>query len=254
MKVFLLIAAVILLSGILVTLHLVFGLFRRGNAAPYAPCRQIPKESPLCKKTIFCLGSSISSGFSAGGVSFLDYLSCIDGCRIIQETVSATTLADRGYFSYLKRLRRQMLRMKAAPDCFLCQLSTNDAALRSPAGKVSRSKNLSDFDPSTVSGGIETILALVQEKWGCPVVFYTAARYDNPRYHKLVNLLVDLQEKWDFTLLDLWHDRTFNNLSREDRALYMNDSVHPTRAGYLLWWLPRFEKALAEAMKLTVTE
>ena len=254
MKVFLLIAAVILLSGILMALHLVFGLFRRGNTAPYAPCRQIPKESPLCKKTIFCLGSSISSGFSAGGVSFLDYLSCIDGCRIIQETVSATTLADRGYFSYLKRLRRQMLRMKAAPDCFLCQLSTNDAALRSPAGKVSRSKNLSDFDPSTVSGGIETILALVQEKWGCPVVFYTAARYDNPRYHKLVNLLVDLQEKWDFTLLDLWHDRTFNNLSREDRALYMNDSVHPTRAGYLLWWLPRFEKALAEAMKLTVTE
>lgn len=37
MKVFLLIAAVILLSGILVMLHLVFGLFRRGNTATLCP-------------------------------------------------------------------------------------------------------------------------------------------------------------------------------------------------------------------------
>lgn len=64
---------------------------------------------------------------------------------------------------------------------------------------------------------------------GLPHRLYTAARYDNPRYHKLVNLLVDLQEKWDFALLDLWHDTAFNALSPEERALYMNDAIHPTR-------------------------
>lgn len=254
MKALFLILGAVILIGALIALRLIFGLFHPGNAAPYSPRRQAPKESPLRGRTVFCLGSSISSGFSAGGISFLDYLARIDGCRIIQETVSATTLADRGYFSYLKRLRRRMRRLKDAPDCFLCQLSTNDAALRSPAGKVSRSKTLSDFDPATVTGGMETILALVQQKWDCPIVFYTATRYDNPRYHKLVNLLVELSEKWDFALLDLWHDRDFNDLSREERALYMNDSVHPTRAGYLLWWLPRFEKALTEAMEPPKTE
>lgn len=28
----------------------------------------------------------------------------------------------------------------------------------------------------------------------------------------------------------------------------MNDAVHPTRAGYLLWWLPRFQKILTEVL------
>ena len=79
--------------------------------------------------------------------------------------------------------------------------------------------------------------------------FYTAARYDNPRYHKLVNLLVELQEKWDFTLLDLWHDNAFNDLTVEQRFLYMNDAIHPTRAGYLQWWLPQFQKILTEVLK-----
>lgn len=249
MKVLFIAIGIIILIAAIIALRVFFGLGHPGNAAPYALRRQLPRDnSPLRGKTILCLGSSISSGFSSGGVSFLDYLARIDGCRIIQETVSATTLADRGHYSYLKRLRRRMARMPQAPDCFLCQLSTNDATFRSVPGRVSRSRRPEDFDVSTTVGGMEAVLAMVREKWGCPIVFYTAARYDNPRYHKLVNLLVDLQEKWDFALLDLWHDNAFNALSPEERALYMNDAIHPTRAGYLLWWLPQFQKILTEVL------
>ena len=115
-------------------------------------------------------------------------------------------------------------------------------------GRVSRCFRAEDFDLATTVGGIEAVLATVREKWNCPILFYTAARYDNPRYHKLVNLLVDLQEKWGFALLDLWHDSAFNDLTAEERALYMNDPVHPTRAGYLLWWLPQFEEAIKNAL------
>ncbi len=31
-------------------------------------------------------------------------------------------------------------------------------------------------------------------------------------------------------------------------SMYMNDAVHPTRAGYLLWWLPQFQKILTEVL------
>lgn len=247
MKVLFIAIGIIIAAALLAALRVFFGLGHPGNTAPYALRRQPRREnSPLRGKTILCLGSSISSGFSSGGVSFLDYLGRIDGCRIIQETVSATTLADRGHYSYLKRLRRRMARMGQPPDYFLCQLSTNDATFRSVPGKISRSRRPEDFDASTTVGGIEAVLATVRETWDCPVIFYTAARYDNPRYHKLVNLLVELREKWDFTLLDLWHDTAFNALTPEERALYMNDAIHPTRAGYLRWWLPQFERVLAE--------
>ena len=33
-------------------------------------------------------------------------------------------------------------------------------------------------------------------------------------------------------------------ISPEDYALYMHDPVHPTKAGYGLWWTPKFEEAL----------
>ena len=250
MKVFFIVLAVSIAAAAVI-LRKFFGWGHPGNAAAYSLRRQPQKaDSPLRGKTVFCLGSSISSGFSSGGVSFLDYLARIDGCRIIQETVSATTLADRNYFSYLKRLRRRMSRMEKAPDCFLCQLSTNDATFRSVPGKISRGTALQDFDCTTTTGGIEAVIATVREKWDCPILFFTAARYDNPRYHKLVNLLVGLQEKWGFSLLDLWHNDAFNALTDEERALYMNDPVHPTKAGYLRWWLPEFERAIEEALSL----
>ena len=154
MKVLFIAIGIIILITAIIALRVFFGLGHPGNAAPYALRRQLPRDnSPLRGKTILCLGSSISSGFSSGGVSFLDYLARIDGCRIIQETVSATTLADRGYFSYLKRLRRRMARMPQAPDCFLCQLSTNDATFRSVPGRVSRCFRAEDFDVSTTVGG-----------------------------------------------------------------------------------------------------
>ena len=96
MKVLFIVIGIIILIAAIIALRVFFGLGHPGNAAPYALRRQLPRDnSPLRGKTILCLGSSISSGFSSGGVSFLDYLARIDGCRIIQETVSATTRAPR---------------------------------------------------------------------------------------------------------------------------------------------------------------
>jgi len=96
MKVLFIAIGIIILIAAIIALRVFFGLGHPGNAAPYALRRQLPRDnSPLRGKTILCLGSSISSGFSSGGVSFLDYLARIDGCRIIQETVSATTRAPR---------------------------------------------------------------------------------------------------------------------------------------------------------------
>ena len=45
-------------------------------------------------------------------------------------------------------------------------------------------------------------------------------------------------------MLDLWSDDAFNNISEEQRALYMKDKIHPYKSGYRDWWGPELEKQL----------
>ncbi len=225
------------------------GAFRPGNAARYnlQNVSESHPDSPLRGKIIFCLGSSVTKGLASGGISFVDYLAKIDGCIMIKEAVSATTLADRGGRSYLKRLKRHPA-VNQKIDCFLCQLSTNDATFQSELGQISNSFDPADFDVRTAVGGMEAVIAFAKKTWDCPIVFYTTARYDNPRYHKLVNQLVELTEKWDIEMIDLWHSSRVNSLTPEQTALYRNDGVHPTKAGYLEWWTPVFERQLSRIL------
>lgn len=222
--------------------------FLPGNRAVYSP-RRAPafSDSPLRGKRILFLGSSVTAGMTGRGASFADYLARQDGCLAEKAAVSASTLADRGPHSYLKRLRR---RAKAGRpvDCLVCQLSTNDATFRSRLGEVSDSFRPEDLDTDTAAGGIEAVIALARDTWHCPVVFLTGTRYDSPRYHRLVNLLLDAAEKWDVPVIDLWHDSAMNAVSPADYRLYMADGVHPTRAGYLLWWTPAIRRQLCRIL------
>ena len=220
------------------------GWLRPGNSREYDPRRVQPDPgSPLRGKTIFCLGSSVTAGMSSLGVSFTDYLSRADGCVVIREAASASTLADVAPNSYLRRLRRHPAVNKPV-DCFLCQLSTNDATFYIQLGRISDSFDPADYETRTTAGGMEAIIAFARKTWGCPIVFFTGTRYDNPRYHKMVNLLLDLEEKWGIRVIDLWNDPEMNRIDPADYHLYMNDGVHPTKAGYLLWWTPALRRGL----------
>ncbi|MCD7807487.1 MAG: SGNH/GDSL hydrolase family protein [Lachnospiraceae bacterium] len=213
-----------------------------GNAAAYSPetVEQV-QGSVLEGKTILFLGSSVTYGASSKGVSFADYLEAKYGCVSIKEAVSGTTLVESGTNSYISRLKRLDI---SALDLLVCQLSTNDATQNKTLGTVSASTDIDDFDTSTVAGAMEYIIAYAEENWGCPVYFYTNSQYDSEQYAAMVELLTQIQEKWGIGVIDLWNDEDFNDITSEQRSLYMADSIHPTQAGYLEWWLPKFEEAL----------
>ncbi|MDL2300978.1 SGNH/GDSL hydrolase family protein [Lachnospiraceae bacterium OttesenSCG-928-D06] len=65
--------------------------------------------------------------------------------------------------------------------------------------------------------------------------------YDSTEYQEMVNLLLQLQEKWNVGVIDLWNNDEFNNITDGDRKLYMQDDIHPTMAGYRDWWVPEME-------------
>lgn len=219
-----------------------------GNAQQY-DLKQVMHEenSPLKGKRIAFLGSSVTYGAASKGVSFADYISVRNNCEIIKEAVSGTTLVDNGRSSYISRLKQ--MDKGVAVDLFVCQLSTNDATQNKPLGNVSESKDLADFDTSTVAGAIEYIIADAKQTWNCPVLFYTNPQYDSEQYGAMVELLQQIAGKWDITVIDMWNDTEFNVLTDEQRALYMADGIHPVQAGYLEWWTPYIEKYLIEELK-----
>ena len=200
-------------------------------------------RSPLRGRHILFLGSSVTYGSAADGVSFADFIAMRCGCRVTKAAVSGTTLVDGAADSYVARLKR--IDPSTPVDLFVCQLSTNDAAQDSPLGALSVDGNC---DTGTVAGAIEWIIRYARGTWGCPIAFYTSPRFDSAAYAAMVDLLGEAAERWGVAVVDLWNDEGFNAITDEQRARYMADPIHPTRAGYLEWWTPRLEAALCELM------
>ena len=202
-------------------------------------------DSPLQGKKIIFLGSSVTFGSNSNEVSFVEYLAARDGIEYVKEAVSGTTLVDNGDSSYIARMKANIPDQQA--DLFICQLSTNDATTGQPMGEISDSKNIDDFDTSTVAGAMEYIIAYAGEHYGCPVMFYTGTKYDSKQYAEMVELTKKLQEKWGIGIIDMWDDL---DADIPEYHYYMANGIHPNRAGYLDWWTPFFEQEIEKYLDL----
>lgn len=189
-------------------------------------------------KTVVFLGSSVTYGSAADGVSFADHIAARTGCRMIKEAVSGTTLADLEESSYVSRMKTIAAEHV---DLLVCQLSTNDATQEIPLGEISTEES----DERTVIGAINAIVRYAKEKWGCPVAFYTNPQYESKAYAKMVDALRVLASVLGIAVVDLWNDDALNAITEEQRAVYMADAIHPTDRGYREWWTPVIEKQLA---------
>ncbi len=211
-----------------------------GNADRYSVENVQPLDnSPLEGKRICYLGSSVTYGASSLQTSFVEYIAKRNKTTFVKEAVSGTTLVDDGN-SYVKRLKNIDKNEKF--DLFVCQLSTNDASKKKTLG------NVDDQDAKTVCGAINFIIDYARQTWNCPVVFYTNAYYESKQYAKMVAALDEIAKIKDIFVADLYTDEQFNAISDEQRKLYMEDKIHPTKAGYLEWWTPAIEKTLYKAI------
>ncbi len=209
-------------------------------------------DSVLKGKRILFLGSSVTYGAAAQGQSFVELFETLDGVKAIKEAKSGTTLVDKNSIlaliafgngnSYVHRLKA--IDPAIQLDCVVVQLSTNDATMKLPLGEISESKELTSFNTRTVTGAMEYVIRYCQDTWQCPVVFYTGSRYDSAPYQAMVERLHELQDKWDIGVIDLYTDEVFNDITPEQYSLYMFDPIHPTKAGYIEWWMPKMKEEL----------
>ena len=221
-----------------------------GNDDRYLVTEEMKKDNPvICGRHIIFLGSSVTFGAMSLEQSFVECLAAMDGVIPYKEAVSGTTLVntEQDGSSYVERMLTIPREWKA--DAFICQLSTNDATQGKKMGSVSEKSDLNAFDCSTIAGAMEFIIAFSRKTWHCPIIFYTGTKYDSPQYQQMVDLLREIQKKWEIGVIDLWNDPDMLAVSPEDYALYMADGIHPTRAGYLCWWTPKFETFLTAFLK-----
>lgn len=253
------IVIILLIQNVFIGYRFGWGLFKRlgevrlanlpGNAKEYDSSNVSKLDGNVLEgKMVLFLGSSVTYGASSLQDGIPEYFQKRLGCEIRKEAVSGTTLADLAESSYVSRLEDNV-EISPKYDLVVVQLSTNDATKKVDLGIISDDKNINSFDVKTVTGAIEYIIAYSTEKWNCPVVFYTNARYDSEEYDAMVLRLKEVQEKWGIVILDLWSDDSFNRITNEERSLYMYDTIHPTKAGYMKWWCPEMEKQLLENIR-----
>lgn len=222
---------------------------KEGNAEVYDfSYIQSMENSPLKNKNVLFLGSSVTNGAAALYQSIPEYFGARMGCTYIKEAVDGTTLTDNGENSYIKRMIHNVDSNEKI-DLLVCQLSTNDASKEMPLGEISSEETLEAFDTETVTGAIEYIICYAKQTWNCPVVFYTNARFESENYSAMVERLYQLADKWDIGILDLWSSDEFNHITDEERSLYMNDNIHPYKAGYRDWWGPEMERQFCDFWK-----
>ncbi len=204
-------------------------------------------DDPLSGLNIIWVGSSVTYGAQSGGhYSMVDAIRDNHAATICEKyAISATTLVNQSESSYVARLK--MIPKDKTPDLIVVQLSTNDATTNKPFGEISEGFDMADFDDTTIAGAIETIIAYAKETFGCPVVFYTGTYCEKENYPEMVELLLQIQEKWGIGVIDMFNNEDMTAIyGTEQYDIYMSDEVHPSRAGYVEWWTPVIEAGLTD--------
>ncbi len=204
---------------------------------------------PLSGKTILWLGSSVTYGAEAGGhYSMVDAVRDLHPALVCEKyAISATTLVNQSESSYVARLK--MIRKDRKADLVVVQLSTNDATTGKPFGAIAEGMDPAEFDDTTIAGAIETIIAYARDTFPCPVVFYSGAYCQKENYPEMVQLLLDIQKKWDIGVIDLFNNAEMTAIYGTDQYhSYMFDEVHPNRSGYVEWWTPVIDAYLRDFM------
>lgn len=211
------------------------------------PLAQADPSDPLSGLKIVWLGSSVTFGaHSTNNYTMGDAIQDRHaGTQCLKYAMSSTTLVNANENSYVARLKE--VDPNCQPNLLIVQLSTNDATTGKPLGEMTDSFNPATFDDQTIVGAIETIIDYGRNTLGCDVLFYTGTWYEDEAYAQMVDVLMQIQQKWGIGIIDLYHNEEMTALYGTDQYnAYMFDEIHPNYDGYVEWWTPAFEQSLTE--------
>ena len=138
------------------------------------------------------------------------------------------------------------------PDFILLNGLTNDAypdVVANELGEITADFT-STLDGSTFCGGFELMLKTVKEKWpNATFIFVTThvnAARDYDSQNQLTELEIEMCEKWDVPVADIYHDSGMNTFDQTQFDTYIKDGSHPNELGYKTYYVPLIEAKMNE--------
>lgn len=205
--------------------------------------------SPLNAKTMYAFGDSIVYGHKTPASAFVNLLANKYNMYLTKYAKNGATVID----SSNDILAQVNNASSTAPDFVVFDGYTNDAydTVNSVIGTVQGS-SATTFDSTTFCGAFEEILYTMKKKWPTSkLVFMTIHKSGARDFDIQTNLhalTLDMCEKWDIEVVDVFADATLDTRNTDEMAKYIIDGAgsHPNVVCCEEFYVPMLTRKLLE--------
>ena len=210
-------------------------------------------------KTLLGFGDSIAAAADSNTYSYVYQISSRNYMYAVNESLGGATIRvvdgrDDNILNQVKNADASL-----SPEYILINGMTNDAkALDDNTTIISHPELLgtisngfeAELDTSTFCGAFEATIKMIKEKWPESKVIYVtthvnAARSKNAQ-EKLTELAIQMCNKWDVAVADVYHDSGLDTFNSDMFATYIDNGSHPNSLGYEKFYVPIIEAKIKE--------
>lgn len=220
---------------------------------------ELDKLKVLKNKTVMTFGDSIMHGDGNCFVGIADMLS--------QRYLMTPIDYSKGGSTFGRVTNRQQITSQISrasneneiADIILINGGTNDMRKSKP-GSISDDFDYEKYGCEDFCSGMEYALGTLKDYYpDTPVVYI---RVHNMEYGiernelHFGNLALDICEKWDIDVVDIFNETDFNTHDKEQKNIYTvhtktcknGDSIHPNKLGYYKFYIPLISEKAVEIL------
>ncbi|MDY3862240.1 MAG: dockerin type I domain-containing protein [Ruminococcus sp.] len=206
--------------------------------------------NPLYGKKIANFGDSVGAGDGAGGYGYAQFLRYRNRMKLTEKAKGGCNLAvtdarDDDICNTVKSIEGDF-------DYILVEGGYNDVFRKLTIGEVSDSKDIEDFDETTVCGAVESICYTLTNKFSSAKKLFVLGHKKEGIYEQQQALvwsaIKTVLDKWEIPYVDITEETGFTSSTYEgDGVLFnRNDGTHPTKYGYEKYYVPVIESKLMQ--------
>ncbi len=220
---------------------------------------ELDKLKVLKDKTVMTFGDSIMHGDGNCFVGIADMMSQRYLMTPIDYSLGGSTFGKVNNREQIANQISKAINKNETADIIFINGGTNDMRKSKP-GTISDDFDYDNYGYEDFCSGMEYSLGLLKESFpDTPVVYIRAhnMEYGIERNElHFGNLALDICEKWEIDVVDIFSDTDFNTHDKGMKSVYTvhtksckdGDSIHPNKLGYYKYYIPLVSEKAVEIL------